>query len=343
MSYYKVHTFECELLSPAFISGADQHVAELRAPSLKGGLRYWWRVLMGNTFDSVKQMKETEDAIFGSTEGKSKVVIQVIQLPSDSSIEKQRLEQVYKDPTLMFNVRLNNGNNVQMSILSYLAVGVSDRMAEIIRPFYKEKTKFKLLIKFAGVESEIEKQVLDALYLFGVFGGIGAKHSNGFGRFKLAGSKRNDNAIELIAKYLKKVESVGLNSFTTLSEGTRIFRFKDNNRAWFNLIGRYGLQYKKFRSTESAHSYEMRKYISRPIVQLNQNERHSKSIFLGIEDGKQGDGLSGYYIYIPYDYSYPGERDKNKLDNYLDAYDEMLDFFLTNQLLKELNIGLTNA
>lgn len=35
--------FEIEAITPMFLAGADPHSAELRVPSVKGALRFWWR------------------------------------------------------------------------------------------------------------------------------------------------------------------------------------------------------------------------------------------------------------------------------------------------------------
>ncbi|WP_201721812.1 type III-B CRISPR module RAMP protein Cmr1 [Desulfotomaculum copahuensis] len=38
-------TFECRVLTPMFIAGADGLTPEFRAPSLKGAMRFWWRAV----------------------------------------------------------------------------------------------------------------------------------------------------------------------------------------------------------------------------------------------------------------------------------------------------------
>lgn len=58
--------------TPAFLSGADQNVPEIRAPSIRGALRWWFRVLGGS--------REDEAALFGTVHGgvrASAVVVRV--------------------------------------------------------------------------------------------------------------------------------------------------------------------------------------------------------------------------------------------------------------------------
>jgi len=74
---YKI-TFECEVITPMFLAGADGKTPELRAPSIKGALRFWWRAMNGHLPIDVLRKKEAE--IFGGSgenEGKSKFNIRI--------------------------------------------------------------------------------------------------------------------------------------------------------------------------------------------------------------------------------------------------------------------------
>lgn len=50
--------YHLELITPCFCAGAEQDNAEIRAPSIRGQLRWWFRVIGGNAKD--------ESAIFGA-------------------------------------------------------------------------------------------------------------------------------------------------------------------------------------------------------------------------------------------------------------------------------------
>lgn len=82
-------TFHCKVITPMFLAGADGQTPELRAPSIKGAMRFWWRAMHGHL--GVKELRKKEEAIFGGTNtgGRSKVVIRVSQpynLDVDSSL-----------------------------------------------------------------------------------------------------------------------------------------------------------------------------------------------------------------------------------------------------------------
>jgi len=73
-------TFTCETITPMFLAGADGNTPELRPPSIKGALRFWWRAMNGHL--DLKTLKEQESLIFGGTDsgqGRSKVLIRVEQ------------------------------------------------------------------------------------------------------------------------------------------------------------------------------------------------------------------------------------------------------------------------
>lgn len=66
-----MHTisFECETVTPMFLAGADGSIPELRAPSLKGALRFWWRAMNGHLTEDV--LRQREGVIFGDTTRRS--------------------------------------------------------------------------------------------------------------------------------------------------------------------------------------------------------------------------------------------------------------------------------
>lgn len=46
------------IVTPLFMSGSDKLKAELRVPSIKGVLRFWWRALALGRLDTVKKVRE---------------------------------------------------------------------------------------------------------------------------------------------------------------------------------------------------------------------------------------------------------------------------------------------
>jgi CRISPR-associated protein Cmr1 len=72
-------TFHCKVITPMFLAGADGQTPELRAPSIKGAMRFWWRAMNGHL--PLEEMRKKEEAIFGGTDtgGRSSIIIRVSQ------------------------------------------------------------------------------------------------------------------------------------------------------------------------------------------------------------------------------------------------------------------------
>jgi len=62
-------SFSCEVITPMFLAGADGRTPELRPPSIKGAMRFWWRALHGHL--PLSDLKQQEGQIFGDTQGRS--------------------------------------------------------------------------------------------------------------------------------------------------------------------------------------------------------------------------------------------------------------------------------
>ncbi len=88
-------TFTCEVLTPLFLNGADGKTPELRAPSIKGALRFWWRALHGHLpLKAIPGLstglKSLETQIFGGSGDqvqRSKVLVQVLEVSKAYSDE----------------------------------------------------------------------------------------------------------------------------------------------------------------------------------------------------------------------------------------------------------------
>jgi len=93
-------TFTCETITPMFLAGADGNTPELRPPSIKGALRFWWRAMNGHL--DLKTLKEQESLIFGGTDsgqGRSKVLIRMVDhAKTQSNLKSSESELVPHKP-----------------------------------------------------------------------------------------------------------------------------------------------------------------------------------------------------------------------------------------------------
>lgn len=80
-------SIKLKTVSPLFLNGADKNQPELRAASVRGQLRYWFRAIMGTRIVELSKIWEREQDVFGSTEKSSVVSIRVYgQLGEPSEI-----------------------------------------------------------------------------------------------------------------------------------------------------------------------------------------------------------------------------------------------------------------
>ncbi len=63
------------VITPLFLYGANQKKPEIRAASVRGQLRYWFRAIEGARIIRLDELWEAESAVFGSTAGGSSVSI----------------------------------------------------------------------------------------------------------------------------------------------------------------------------------------------------------------------------------------------------------------------------
>ena len=69
-------TVTLKTVTPLFLAGADGRTPELRAPSIKGMMRFWWRAMK---VLSIEELRKEEGDLFGSSDegGGSKFALSV--------------------------------------------------------------------------------------------------------------------------------------------------------------------------------------------------------------------------------------------------------------------------
>lgn len=182
------------VVTPLFMSGSDKFEAELRVPSIKGVLRFWWRALAMGRLGSLSKVKEDESRIFGSAGndvGQARVHLK-LKLPENVG--------QYKDPILKYA----NGETVGPGA-RYLGYGVIEAV-----PSRKRKTKegqiLRSCLKYPfegtlnilvrnGTSNDDVKSVASAVIAMGIFGGLGSRSRKGYGSFNLVELKLGDEVL----------------------------------------------------------------------------------------------------------------------------------------------------
>jgi len=93
----KNQTFQLELITPCFCGGAEpEKQAEIRAPSIRGQLRWWFRTMGGFKSLAPMSVRDQEALIFGSTAGDQgkagKLIVRLKNAPLPSTTTRDDRE-----------------------------------------------------------------------------------------------------------------------------------------------------------------------------------------------------------------------------------------------------------
>jgi len=178
----KAVEFQCEVVTPMFLGGANQE-AEWRAAPFKAMLRYWWRVTKHGV--AVQTALATEEGrLFGRAgdkddSGKSLVGVFV---QSNVNAVKDNLPEC---PVLVHPecIDLQKNPTGEVKPLLYLAgMGLSKPNLQVTRSYFPSGAKFALAVDYP---SSIAKDVDQTLALVQAFGSVGGRSRNGWGSFQI--------------------------------------------------------------------------------------------------------------------------------------------------------------
>jgi CRISPR-associated protein Cmr1 len=202
-------TFTCETITPMFLSGADGSTPELRPPSIKGALRFWWRAMNGELAPNeiYLNLKDAEQYVFGGVGG--------FEIGSDKRVGSKS----------KFTVRVSNiSNDVVKSIskvdfnekrgLEYFFYLIAAGMTQNNQAF--TRAKFDVII--TAYEEEDLLQACASFWLLTYFGGLGSRARRGAGSFEICSVVDADNILE---NKIKMIPDNSSRSF--LTKGLRVY------------------------------------------------------------------------------------------------------------------------
>jgi len=211
--------FELETVTPLFMYGADQSHPEIRAASIKGVMRWWWRAVAGNIYE-LDEMRYKESEIFGGTikrKGKIEKVKSPILLDAGNITDKKtnvcaRSKKPYFndqiDYLLFSAIRCQRNENTK----EFIDPGGSFRLNISIRPFENGLSM-----------EELKKQVFASLWLMTYLGGLGSRSRRGAGSLRVSHTNKN-SGIPFESDFKDKKELVRF-----LSEGLGIICEHEKN------------------------------------------------------------------------------------------------------------------
>jgi CRISPR-associated protein Cmr1 len=160
-------TFTCETITPMFLSGADGSTPELRPPSIKGALRFWWRAMNGHL--RLEDLKKQEALIFGGTEPaqRSRVIVVRKQNFKNEAIGKEFMLPHKPEKRLKSEQNAFMPNN--------------DFVLEL------KLTQDKIFYENQGIKVEImnETKLINLFVITCCLGGFGRRSRRGFGSVRV--------------------------------------------------------------------------------------------------------------------------------------------------------------
>ncbi|RKD27942.1 CRISPR-associated protein Cmr1 [Caminicella sporogenes DSM 14501] len=233
----------CRLITPLFMYGTTNK-PEIRASSIKGVLRYWWRFF--NYDGDEESFKNRENYIFGSVDNKSPVQIRVERDKNKCEIEKNKNILQEKN-----NKKSGNENYGGIKYLFYFLNAGENKN----KSYVKENSEFK--IQFRYIDESVVKEYLEALNWLQLFGGMGSRSRRGAGNFKIIKISGNDElAEEYRSKLILDFEDNKMYQNDLFKDKISIYRFKNGQgENWLKVLDAIGKKYKAFRNVKNEDIY----------------------------------------------------------------------------------------
>ncbi|KIE59471.1 hypothetical protein A946_02025 [Methylacidiphilum kamchatkense Kam1] len=227
-----LNKYKIEFITPCICGGAEpEERAEIRIPSIRGQLRWWFRVLGGFKILS-EDVREQEDMIFGSTTNNPSASKLILRLSSPSNILSEKM----------------NGTDLGADRAYRASVPFPLRQQKD-RRVIKKNTAFELSIFWKGRKEPFQKtdelkESIDVLISIWVsLGGLGFMSRKGFGALTFSRESYPPHDLKTALSFFKHPENIlikKLNNDTfTDSNSARVSLWK-----WYKTTRAY--KYKEY-------------------------------------------------------------------------------------------------
>ncbi|PXF31854.1 hypothetical protein WH50_07690 [Pokkaliibacter plantistimulans] len=251
---------EFDIVTPMFLGDANHEAQPLmRAASVKGALRFWWRALnwsdalaiaKGNEVDALKQLHCKEGRLFGAATRKDGKVSLGGQGVFLLKVDSKKLDIIGKP----FE-KVNEG----VLYLLGMGLGTFKDGGSVTRQKNIKSGAFSVSLMFKPGTPEADiASVSDALWAFGLLGALGARARHGMGSVCLTcweGDSREVPASRacykaaLAALFSQvKADSPSLPPFTALSAQTRVDISTSSTQSAEGLLRTIGNEQMRYRS-----------------------------------------------------------------------------------------------
>lgn len=225
--------FQCEVLTPLFLGGAEARARpELRAPSLRGAMRYWYRAILGGSTlissdnleeSPLKRLKRHETEIFGDTERSSAIAV-LVRADKPTEIETFQKDRAIRTEDDSF---LPTGKDYLLWSMAASGHPGTPRY-QPAREYIKPGSAFTVQLRSRGPQKKdaLEKAAA-ALWLVANLSALGSRANRGAGSIEIRAenpigrlSFRQCSAVDELEQYLAD----GIRQCLSLISGSTTWR-----------------------------------------------------------------------------------------------------------------------
>jgi len=183
----KTVSFTLETVTPLFLSGSDQTAVELRVPSIRGHLRYWYRAILGGVgIARSDRLHELESEVFGKEERGSPLFVRIRDVRWAGGCIKRNQELDLGYDKIKRETRRPG--------LTYLLY--STQLGGNERPYADVGTTFTLQFSCFGKEADrVLKLAACALWCWTHLGGLGTRARRGGGDIQVTGVRDEEGIL----------------------------------------------------------------------------------------------------------------------------------------------------
>ena len=253
------------VVTPLFCTGADSKIPEVRLPSFKGVLRYWWRALAWSRCGAdLGTIRRQEDRLFGSAgEGQSRVVMRLASEPAAQPVSVGDVLRVRKGGDIVGDGARYLGYGVMEAFpRKTKRTGERTRAGQLTRACLSAPFDFVVQMRARDLGEQESASLVDALVALGVLGGLGARSRKGYGSLALRSLYVNgeehwsrprsrdelQRAIAALRSDRSSERSEPCPELTVLSKGARHVLLSSARREPLELLDLVGREMLRFRS-----------------------------------------------------------------------------------------------
>lgn len=299
--------FDCEVLTPMFLSGVDQNTCELRAASLRGVLRYWYRALLGGQGLPLDEVRQKEAGVFGEAgrekgAGASVVNVRVSSLPAGACKRPPALPDWDPRPS----AQNPNGKLKPNTGTGYLWFSIA--LGDNFRSFIAPGTRFTVTMTARPGREQPLTDATRAFWLLAHLGGIGTRARRAAGSFWVRGMRvegigtppfrahfDHDHVKNTLRDWLGASRAAAP-AFDTLGQSAQVVHRALNASGWEQAVRSAGEHFKAFRFDNRREPDEKRAGFGLPLTVGYRGDERKLS--LSSQDGDEGRRASPLHLRI---------------------------------------------